>query len=57
MPHALWNAGDEFVRLIELYTPPGVEQHFIRAGAQALADGASSASHNHYDAAQRGATG
>ena len=57
VPHALWNAGDEFVRLIEFYTPPGMEQHFIRAGAQALTDGASSASHNHYDAAQGGSTG
>ncbi len=51
VPHALWNAGDEFVRLVEFYTPPGMEQHFVRAGAQALADGAILASHDHYDAA------
>lgn len=40
VPHALWNAGDEFVRLIELYTPPGMEQRFMQAGAHALAAGA-----------------
>jgi quercetin dioxygenase-like cupin family protein len=56
VPHALWNAGDEFVRLVEFYTPPGMEQRFIRAGAQALAEGASGADHNHYDAAQGGST-
>ena len=53
VPHSLWNAGDEFVRLIELYTPPGMEQRFIRAGVQALADGADAADHHHYDNAQR----
>ena len=56
VPHALWNAGDQFVRLVEFYTPPGMEQHFIRAGAQALVDGADLADHHHYDTAQGGST-
>ena len=56
VPHSLWNAGDEFVHLIELYTPPGMEQRFIRAGVQALADGADAADHHHYDNAQGGST-
>ncbi len=56
VPHALWNAGDEFVRLVEFYTPPGMEHHFIRAGARALADGTNEAYHDHDDASLRGST-
>ncbi len=56
VPHALWNAGDEFVRLVEFYTPPGMEQHFLRAGARALADGAGTAGQHHYRSLQGGQT-
>jgi hypothetical protein len=37
-------------------TPPGMERNFIRAGAQALADGAHAADHQHYHGAQGGST-
>jgi quercetin dioxygenase-like cupin family protein len=38
--HELWNAGDEFARVMEIYTPPGIEERFATAGAAALARGA-----------------
>jgi quercetin dioxygenase-like cupin family protein len=37
--HELWNDSDEFAQIIEIYTPPGMEQKFAAAGAAALADG------------------
>ena len=37
--HELWNDSDEFVQLIEIYTPPGMERTFATAGAAAVAAG------------------
>ena len=37
--HELWNDTDEFARIIEIYTPPGMEQNFAAAGAAAIAGG------------------
>lgn len=33
--HELWNPTDEFAQIIEIYTPPGMEQKFTAAGAAA----------------------
>ncbi len=33
--HQVWNAGDGFARVVELYTPAGFEQVFFAAGARA----------------------
>jgi hypothetical protein len=35
----LWNDTDEFAQLVEIYTPPGMEQTFAAAGAAAAAAG------------------
>ncbi|MDQ1422593.1 MAG: hypothetical protein QOD72_91 [Acidimicrobiaceae bacterium] len=35
--HELWNDTDEFAQIIEIYTPPGMEQKFAAAGAVAIA--------------------
>jgi quercetin dioxygenase-like cupin family protein len=51
VPHELWNAGIGFVQLVELYTPPGMEQRFAHAGAQAIAQGNPQAGHAQYAAA------
>jgi len=48
VPHALWNAGDEFAKVIDIYTPPGMEQRFAQAGAAAQAAGAAEASGDDY---------
>ncbi|MEY2580898.1 MAG: hypothetical protein QOE09_747 [Ilumatobacteraceae bacterium] len=37
--HELWNDTDEFAQIIEIYTPPGMEQNFAAAGAAAIAGG------------------
>jgi quercetin dioxygenase-like cupin family protein len=37
--HELWNDTDQFAQLIEIYTPPGMEQKFASAGAAATAAG------------------
>ena len=37
--HELWNDTDEFAQLVEIYTPPGMEQKFASAGAAATASG------------------
>jgi quercetin dioxygenase-like cupin family protein len=37
--HELWNDTGEFAQIIEIYTPPGMEQKFASAGAAAIADG------------------
>ena len=37
--HELWNDTDEFAQIIEIYTPPGMEQTFAAAGAAAIAGG------------------
>ncbi len=34
--HELWNAGPETARLIEIYTPPGMEERFARGGQRGL---------------------
>ncbi|HET7490112.1 MAG TPA: cupin domain-containing protein [Acidimicrobiales bacterium] len=39
--HELWNDSGEFARIIEIYTPPGMEQRFAAAGAAAVAGGRS----------------
>ena len=46
--HELWNDTGEFARLIEIYTPPGMEQRFAAAGAAAVADGKSFANADDY---------
>ena len=37
--HELWNDTDEFAQIIEIYTPPGMEQIFAAAGSAAIAGG------------------
>ncbi len=37
--HELWNDTDESAQLVEIYTPPGMEQKFATAGAAATASG------------------
>ena len=37
--HELWNDTDQFAQLVEIYTPPGMEQRFASAGAAATAAG------------------
>src|SRR4051812_34011554 len=37
--HELWNDTDDFAQLIEIYTPPGMEQKFAAAGAAAIGRG------------------
>jgi len=37
--HELWNDTHEFAQIIEIYTPPGMEQKFAAAGAVAIAGG------------------
>jgi quercetin dioxygenase-like cupin family protein len=37
--HELWNDSQKFAQLIEIYTPPGMEQKFAAAGAEAIARG------------------
>jgi quercetin dioxygenase-like cupin family protein len=46
--HELWNDTEEFAQIIEIYTPPGMEQKFAAAGAAALADGKSFADADNY---------
>ena len=46
--HELWNDTDEFARIIEIYTPPGMEQKFAAAGVMAIADGHSLADADDY---------
>ena len=38
--HELWNPTQEFAQIVEIYTPPGMEQKFIAAGAAASQRGA-----------------
>ena len=37
--HELWNDTTAFARIIEIYTPPGMEQNFAAAGAAAIKEG------------------
>jgi len=46
--HELWNDTDEFAQIIEIYTPPGMEQKFTAAGAAAIAGGNSFADTDDY---------
>ena len=46
--HELWNDTDEFAQIIEIYTPPGMEQKFASAGAAAIAAGRGFASADDY---------
>lgn len=46
--HELWNDTPEFAQLVEIYTPPGMEQKFAAAGTPASAGGKSFADANDY---------
>ena len=46
--HELWNDTEEFAQIIEICTPPGIEQKFAAAGAAAIADGKGSANADDY---------
>ena len=46
--HELWNDSEEFARIIEIYTPPGMERTFAAAGTAAIAGGKSSADADDY---------
>lgn len=46
--HELWNDTKEFAQIIEIYTPPGMEQKFAAAGAAAIAAGSSFANSDDY---------
>jgi quercetin dioxygenase-like cupin family protein len=46
--HELWNDTDQFAQIVEIYTPPGMEQKFAAAGAAAAATGKSFADADDY---------
>jgi quercetin dioxygenase-like cupin family protein len=48
--HELWNDTDEFARIVEVYTPPGMEERFAAAGAAAVAADRGSADADDYAA-------
>lgn len=50
--HELWNDTDEMARIIEIYTPPGMEERFAAAGAAAAASGRPDASAEDYAASR-----
>jgi quercetin dioxygenase-like cupin family protein len=50
--HELWNDTDELAQIIEIYTPPGMEQVFAAAGAAAVAGGKSFADGDDYAASR-----
>lgn len=52
VPHALWNAGDGVAKVIEIYTPPGMEQRFAAGGRAALSSGQEQAQGDHYASAR-----
>jgi hypothetical protein len=52
--HELWNDTDGFAQLVEIYTPPGMEQRFAAAGAAAVAAGKSTADAADYAASRTG---
>ena len=43
MPRIIEHDTDQYAQIIEIYTPPGMEQKFAAAGAIAIADGNTSA--------------
>ncbi len=51
--HELWNDTEEFAQLVEIYTPPGMEQKFASAGAAARASGHGLADTDDYAASER----
>ncbi len=50
--HELWNDTDQFAQVIEVYTPPGMEQKFALAGAAAMATGRGLATADEYAASR-----
>ena len=48
--HELWNDTAEFAQIVEVYTPPGMEQRFASAGAAAVAAGIGVAAAGEYAA-------
>jgi quercetin dioxygenase-like cupin family protein len=46
--HELWNDTKDWAQLVEIYTPPGMEQKFAAAGAAAIAGGKSFADATDY---------
>ena len=46
--HELWNDTQDFAQIIEIYTPPGMEQKFAAAGAAAIEGGKSFADADDY---------
>lgn len=50
--HELWNQSGAFAQIIEIYTPPGMEQKFAAAGAAGLAAGRPSADGSDYATAR-----
>lgn len=38
--HELWNEGPDVAQLVEIYTPPGIEERFAAAGANGQATAA-----------------
>jgi hypothetical protein len=46
--HELWNDTENFAQIIEIYTPPGMEDKFASAGAAAIAGGKSFAETDDY---------
>ena len=52
VPHELWNAGDTVAQVIEIYSPPGMEARFERAGQLAIQQAAGDATSAHFAAAR-----
>jgi quercetin dioxygenase-like cupin family protein len=52
--HELWNDTSAFARIIEIYTPPGMERTFAAAGAAAIAGSKSLADASDYAAGRAG---
>ena len=50
--HELWNDTDEFAQIVEVYTPPGMEQRFALAAAVAAAAGRGDADADDYAASR-----
>jgi quercetin dioxygenase-like cupin family protein len=50
--HELWNDTEEFAQIIEIYTPPGMEEKFVQAGTAAIAGGKSFAGADDYAASR-----
>jgi quercetin dioxygenase-like cupin family protein len=46
--HELWNDTEAFAQILEIYTPPGMEQMLAAAGAAAITAGKCFADADHY---------